>query len=166
MRQPCGAGWKPAADCQSALLKPILIIGIGNAFRSDDAAGLLAARQVGEAAGPAITVLENADLLEAFKTAAHVVLIDAVRSGAGPGSIVRIDASERSLPRELFGSSTHAFGLAHDVEMARTLGQLPARLIVYGIEGSNFAPGTTLSPEVERAIPELVHRIADDITQR
>jgi hydrogenase maturation protease len=139
------------------------VIGIGNAFRSDDAAGIIAARQLAESAGPAITVLENADLLEAFKTSAHIVLVDAVRSGAGPGSIVRIDASEHSLPHELFGSSTHALGLAHDVELARTLGQLPERLIVYGIEGSNFAPGTTLSPEVERAIPELVHRIADDI---
>jgi hydrogenase maturation protease len=140
------------------------VIGIGNLYRSDDAAGIIAARQLGEAAGPAITVLENADLLEVFKTAADVILIDAVRSGAGPGSIVRIDARERDLPREIFASSTHALGIASNVEMARTLGQLPARLIVYGIEGSNFAPGTTLTPEVERAIPELVRRIADDVT--
>ena len=52
-------------------------------------------------------------------------------------------------------SSTHAFGVADAVELARALGRLPGRLDVYAIEGASFTAGDSLSPEVERAVDDL-----------
>lgn len=46
--------------------------------------------------------------------------------------------------------------MAEAIELARTLKQLPAKLIIYGIEGKHFAFGMGLSPEVEQATAEVV----------
>lgn len=132
-----------------------MIIGVGNRFRGDDAAGLAVA---GRLRG---SLLEGdpATLLETWKDCDRVVLIDAVSSGAAPGTIHRFEAEKGPLPSTLFRGSTHAFGVPDAIELARALKRLPQSLIVYGIEGKNFEAGEELSPEVVRAIDRLVERI-------
>ena len=102
---------------------------------------------------------EGASLIEAWKDAESVIVIDAVRSGAPPGAVQRFDASQRKLPAVFSSTSTHSFGLAEAIEMARTLKQLPPHTIVYGIEGENFAAGTELSAAVAHAVDDVVERI-------
>ncbi len=85
-----------------------------------------------------------------------MVIIDATRSGAPPATIRRMDASLGPLPTGLHGSSsTHALGLADNVELGRALERLPARVIVYGIEGARFGAGCGLSDEVRAQLPTL-----------
>jgi hydrogenase maturation protease len=43
------------------------------------------------------------------------------------------------------------------------LGRLPARLVVYGIEGRDFTQGEGLSPEVDAAIDEVVRRVTEEV---
>lgn len=140
-----------------------LLIGIGNEYRRDDAVGLIIARRVQEKALKTITVREasgeGAALMEAWKEAQTVILVDAVCSGAEAGTIHRIEAREQPLPAKFFHYSTHAFSVAEAIELARVLNQLPPRLIVYGIEGKNFAAGVGLSPEVN----EVVQKVMDDV---
>ena len=122
-----------------------LVIGIGNAARGDDAAGLIAARRLGglEHEGDPL------GLLDVWDGVGLAVVIDAVSSGAEPGTIHRFDAAAAPLPALLRTStSTHAVGLAEAIELARSLGRLPDRLIVYGIEGERFEAGTDLTPAV------------------
>src|SRR5215207_5591238 len=57
--------------------------------------------------------------------------------------------------------STHAFGVADAIELARTLGRLPARLEIYTIEGADFTAGAGLSPPVAAAVNALTRRIVD-----
>ena len=150
----------------SAAQPEIRIIGIGNAYRSDDGAGLAVAQRVREKlAGGAVIIEQSGDgaeLLELWKGAATVILVDAVHSNATPGTIHRLDAAAAEIPRRMFRYSTHGFGVAEAVEMARALKQFPAHLIVYGIEGKNFATGAALSPEVEQAAAEVAMRIVDE----
>jgi hydrogenase maturation protease len=131
------------------------VIGLGNAARGDDAAGLIAARRLGgiEHEGDPLA------LLDVWDGAESVVVIDAVRSGAAAGTIHRLDADE-PLPAALRTStSTHAVGLAEAVELARALGRLPARLTVYGIEGERFDAGTGLTPAVSAAVDAVVDAV-------
>jgi hydrogenase maturation protease len=58
---------------------------------------------------------------------------------------------------------THAFSVAEVVEMARTLGHLPQRLIVYGIEGKDFESGLGLSPDIETAAEEAAFRVKAEL---
>ena len=136
-----------------------VIIGMGNEYRGDDAAGLIVARRLG--GGAIESSGDGAALIEAWRGAEVVIVIDAARSGAPAGTIHRFDARERELPREAF-ASTHAFGLAEAVELSRALGELPPRMIVYAVEGAGFDAGAGLSPEVERAIGVLVERIRQE----
>src|SRR5512145_3075445 len=122
-----------------------LIIGIGNEYRSDDAAGLIVARRLKERLADSVKVIEQsgdgAALMEAWRGAETVIIFDAVMSGAAAGTIHRFDVSAQPLPKSGFRCSTHAFGVAEAIELARALGELPRSLIVYGIEGNNFAAG-------------------------
>jgi hydrogenase maturation protease len=145
----------------------ILVIGVGNPFRQDDGAGLAVARKLKELADGTFSVVEEggegATLLESWKGAGALLLLDAVQSGAEPGTIHRLDAISQALPVNMFRDSSHAFGIAEAVELARALGRLPETLIVYGIEGKEFQAGTGLSHEVESALPVVVERVLEEI---
>lgn len=145
----------------------ILIVGIGNEFRGDDAAGLHAARGLQRESGGAFTVLEHtgdcSDLMQIWKSSDKVIVIDALHSGRAPGTIIRLDASRQTIPPDSISFSTHVFGLMHAVELSRALDQLPPELIVYGIEGCDFEIGKGLSPQVAAAITKVQEEILAEI---
>lgn len=145
----------------------LLIIGIGNPFRGDDAAGMMAARLLKDSGLDSAIVIEHsgegASLMETWKGADAIILIDAVSSGGVPGTIHRLEPISNPLPAHMFQSSTHAFGLPQAIEMARALDELPPRLIVFGIEAANFKPGAELSPEVRAALPEVAKQIVSEM---
>ena len=111
-----------------------IVIGVGNPFRSDDAAGLEVARRLQN-----VTAHESSlggfELMDLWQGADEVVIVDAMHSQSPPGTIRRYDALEDPLPAKTFASS-HAIGVAETIEMARRLGRLPAQLYVYGIEAT------------------------------
>jgi hydrogenase maturation protease len=144
-----------------------LVIGIGHPDRGDDAVGRIFAARLAGRAPEGVTVLdidgEAARLLDLFDGADDVIVVDAAVSGAKPGTIHRLDAVAGALPPAMFGMSTHAMGLADSIELARALGQLPKRCIVFAVEGSAFELGETLSPLVERAVDDVVLRVLDEL---
>jgi len=149
----------------------IKVIGVGNAWRRDDAAGLLAARRLGADPLPQVQVSEcpgtMSAIQEAWKGAACVIVVDAVVSGGPPGTIHRFAAHRDGLPVEGFRSpSSHGWGVAEALALGRLFQELPPVLIIYGIEGKNFDPGQDVSPEVAAAIPEAAGRIRREIQAR
>ena len=138
---------------------PVRLVGIGNRYRHDDGVGIAVVEGVSGRlpAGASAHLCEGepAGLLEAWEGAEAVLVVDAVSSGAAPGTIHRLEAAAEPLPAALFRGSTHAFGLAEAVELGRALGRLPGRLAVFGIEGERFDAGEGLSPAVGRAAAEL-----------
>jgi len=151
-------------------LPQILVIGVGNDYGGDDAAGHLVVRKLKAMEGDIVRIVEEsgegASLMEAWRGGDVAIVIDAVRSGAVPGTIHRFEAETQPIPGRLFAYSTHAFSVAEAIEMARALDQLPAELIIYGIEGNSFDPGGELSLEVRAAVDEAVQRISQEIVQR
>lgn len=145
----------------------ILVIGIGNEYAHDDAAGLLVARAFKAQAPEGVVVLEQsgegAALMELWTGACAAIVMDAARSGGPPGAVHRFDAGREPLPAETFRGSTHAFGLYQAVEVARSLGRLPPRLTVFAIEGRDFTAGIGLSAELEGAVPATVAAVIREI---
>jgi hydrogenase maturation protease len=148
-------------------MKRILVIGVGNEFRGDDAVGICVARRLAALRLPEVRVLEQsgegADLIDALETAECVYLIDAVSSQGLVGSIYRFEAHEQSLPAQYFGVSSHAFGVSEAIEIARSLGQLPSKLVVYGIEGSDFEIGGGISPAVGQAAENMIRQLLQEL---
>jgi hydrogenase maturation protease len=145
------------------------VIGVGNAWRRDDAAGLLVARQLKAQGLTGVEVRESpatgTDIYEAWKGAAGAIVVDAVTGGGPPGTIYRFEAhDEGEVPLQGFRSaSSHGWGVAEALGLGRVFRELPPRLIIYGIEGKDFQPGQVVSPEVAAAIPEVVARVRGEI---
>jgi hydrogenase maturation protease len=141
----------------------ILLIGVGNPLRGDDAAGVRAAKLIRDRNHPSIRVIEHdgegASLMEAWAGGQTVIVADAAWSDSPPGTIYRFDATQQPLPGKLFQRSTHAFGLHEAVELSRALNRLPRRLIIYGIRVKSLEIGASLSDEVEKSVQEVVERI-------
>jgi hydrogenase maturation protease len=144
----------------------VVVIGVGNRYRSDDRAGLEAARRVRELA-PDVEVIElegePTSLIDAWEGADAVYVIDAVSSGREPGTVYRFDARTEPPPPQFRHRGTHAFSVADVVELARALDRLPGRLVAYGIEGDGFGAGEGLSPVVEHAVQEAVGRLLAEL---
>jgi hydrogenase maturation protease len=134
----------------------IAIIGVGNDFRGDDAAGLLCARKLKKCLNQnEAEVVELSgdisELLEAIPKWDAVIIVDAVQSIATPGTILRIDLVEASKSASHFNSSTHTLDLLKLLELLKNIDKLDTQVIVYGIVGSNFSFSTTVSADVNAA---------------
>ncbi len=106
---------------------------------------------------------EPAALIEAWRDADRVVLIDAAHGPAAPGTVHRFDANASALPVTLSSSSSHSLGVAEAIGLSRALGSLPRRLAVYCVEAESVEPGAPLSARVEAALPVLLARVLDEI---
>ncbi len=141
----------------------VLVIGIGNDFRGDDAAGLLAVRKIGERNIPGMVCKEShgegTELLLLWEHQPSVILIDAVRSGCAIGQIHTIDLRRESLPHYFQVTSGHSLHIGHAIEMGKLTGNLPEVLLFYGIEISDCTPGAGVDEAVERAVGEVVEII-------
>ncbi|MDK2744484.1 MAG: hydrogenase maturation protease [Nitrospira sp.] len=144
----------------------IRVIGLGNGLRGDDAAGLLAARQVRQIIGGRAEVIEaemaGVDLIELMKSAYAVILIDAARSGQASGTVHRLDASAGPIGCQIFPRSSHAIGMVDALELARAMGVLPPKVIVYGIEAGNTEAGQPLSSPVAKAVDQVVDQVIQE----
>ena len=150
----------------------ILLIGVGNAFRSDDGLGIYVVRELRHHLPNSIRIIEmsgeGTSLMAAWRDAKHVLLIDAICSGEPEGSkpdgtVHRVNAIEERIPKQMFNSSSHTFGVGEAIELARQLNQLPTTLVLYGIEAESFETGAGLSESVVRSVPDLLHTIEHDI---
>jgi len=145
----------------------MLVLCCGNADRGDDGAGILAARRLREMG---IDAREHdgeaVSLIEAWRGADEVMLVDAVVTGKRPGTVSVWDALDAPLSGRPLLSSSHALGLAEAVQLACTLGWLPRRLTLYGIEARQFEFGTQPSKAVLRGVERAARRIHEYCTHQ
>jgi len=150
---------------------PIIIIGLGNVYRGDDRVGVIIAQKIKALNLSGVKVYDcmndGSQLIETWTGAGRVYVVDCAVSGQKAGFIYRFDALTEKIPEKCFAHfSTHAISVGDAVELAKTLGELPESLIVYGITGINFEAGTEMTPEVNRAADEVIERILNEIAER
>ena len=144
----------------------IQLIGVGSPF-SDDRLGWVAAEalqcssvvQAVEPGRMVVSILDRpgAMLLAHWQDADNVILIDAVHSGAAPGTLHCLTAAE--LASGGLPASSHGFGIACALELGRALGNFPGRVFLYGLEIDPAHAGPSLSPAVQSALPGFIRRI-------
>lgn len=144
---------------------PALVVGLGSPDSGDDAVGPAAARRVAHLDLPGVTVVEHEDptgLIDLWSDLDLAVVVDAVSSGAPPGTLLVMEAGENAGPlaenawARTGRGGTHAFGLAAAIELARALHRLPRRLVLVGVEVATVEHGAELSPPVQAALNEVV----------
>jgi hydrogenase maturation protease len=102
-------------------------------------------------------------VLDAMDGADAVWIVDACVSGAPAGTIRRLDAAAGPLPAGMARGSTHGLGVADAVELARTLGTLPARCIVWAVEAGTVEAGAPVTTAVAEAVETVARRIRAEI---
>ena len=139
----------------------MIVVGVGNPDRGDDGIGPWIAHRLAASTHATSCRGETTELMDLWSDHDDVVVIDAMRSGADPGTLRRFDAHDGPFPTQAFTGSTHNFGLAEAIELSRALGTLPRRLIVYGIEGESFEMGAELSAPVLEAARRLLEELTN-----
>ena len=144
-----------------------LVIGVGNRFRRDDAAGLVAAELVRDETTDDVHVVtfegDLTSLVDVWDGSSRVFVVDAVRSGGRPGTVYRFDAGRDPAPAPFHGRGTHTLSIAEVVELARAVHRLPDALVTYGIEAEAFDPGEGVSAEVEAGAHEAADRLLAEL---
>lgn len=135
-----------------------VVIGLGNELCSDDAVGLAVARQIEGAVEGGCPGLGLLDLIAGFDRA---ILIDAVVSGAAPGTVHRFTLAD--LPdRRLLPLSLHGVNAVDALVLGQVAApeQLPAEVVIIGVEIVERAPFRSgLSPAVAAAVPSAVDAV-------
>ncbi len=145
----------------------ILVAAIGNPDRGDDGVGPLVAQKLsGKLPAGAKLVVRAGDMMSLIEDWAGVdalICVDAAAERGAPGRVTRIDLAEEALPPDLSFTSSHAFGLAEAIELARVLDLAPRQIIVYAIEGVCFDTGAPFTPAVLSAATEVADRITEEV---
>lgn len=144
----------------------IIIVGIGNPYRGDDAAGWTVIDGLKETVGSTIKLVKQqgdvAELLDIFAHHKSVYLVDACRSNELTGAWQRIDVHQQPIPPENSQTSTHGFSVSQAIALAKNLDQLPNKLILYAITGDNYSISCILSPLVVKSIHSVIKAILNE----
>jgi hydrogenase maturation protease len=148
----------------------VLVAGVGNPSRGDDGAGPEVVRLLEGRVPPhvrlATVAADPLALIETWDGASHVVAVDAMRTGAPPGTVRRLEVTAPGGGHGLVAgaaTSSHGFGLAETLALAGPLGRMPPRVTVFGIEAAAFDPGAPLSPPVAAAVTTVAERILGEL---
>jgi len=145
----------------------LLVLGLGNLLLGDDGVGSAAVALLLDRYQPPrdVRVLDGGTLglalLPYLDDADAVVLVDAIRADAAPGSLVRLDG-EQVAPAVATRLSPHQIGVADLLDGARWLDRYPARLVLLGIVPETMDLAVGLSPDVAKSLPDLVERVVEE----
>lgn len=144
----------------------ILVLGLGNPLVSDDSVGL----RVAEALKPLLADLPDVEVSEDYWGGLRLmermvgydwaIVVDAIQSGAQPGTIHRLTPDSISTQRS---ASAHDVNLPTALEFGRTAGvALPKNdnILLVGIEADDVVTfNEQCTPAVEASIPLAVDEV-------
>jgi hydrogenase maturation protease len=142
-----------------------LVLGLGNDILTDDAIGLLVARQLQQqvANQPSIDIHETSEmglaLLDFFTGYSRVILVDSIQTGKAPAGFVHeLDAA--SLKR-FTGRTPHFLGVGETLALGRKLEvPMPEQVTIFAVEVEDpFTLSTRMTPALQSALPQIVERI-------
>ncbi len=145
----------------------ILVAAVGNPDRGDDGVGPLVARKlVGRLPPEAKLVVRSGDmmsLIEDWSGCDALICVDAAAARDTPGRIHRVDLATETLPPDLSFTSSHAFGVAEAIELARVLDMAPKKIVIYAVEGCCFDAGAPFTSAVASAASEVADCVAAEV---
>jgi hydrogenase maturation protease len=146
----------------------VLVLGLGNVLLGDDGVGPAAIARLERdyRVPPAVRLVEGGTLglllLDEIAEARHVILVDAVATGAPPGALVRLDGAEvMDAVRDRL--SVHQVGVADLLNAARLIGRYPASVVLLGLVPGAISLALARTHVVEDAIGTLVSAIVTEL---
>jgi hydrogenase maturation protease len=149
---------------------PVLVLGLGNVVCTDDGVGIAAVHKLlREYAMPEGVVAVDGgtlglSLLPLVDNASQVIMVDAVAADEPPGTQVRVEGDEVA-PAVYERLSPHQIGVADLLAGASLLDRYPDRVVILGVVPDSIELGLRRTPAVEAAVPRLVERVVEELTE-
>ena len=148
----------------------IVVLGVGNILLTDEGIGVRAVEklQLDFDLPPEVVVIDGGtsgmEMLEDLSSADHIIIIDAVRSGNPPASIIKLVGEQVPV---FFKTklSPHQIGLSDVLATLELTGEQPGGVTVIGVEPVSLETGMALSPQVEVLLPEVVSLVVAALHQ-
>jgi hydrogenase maturation protease len=144
------------------------VIGIGNLLRADDGIGVHVVNRLREER-PEIEAVDlstaNIEILDFIRNRDEVIIVDAMRSGAEPGTIRKMSPGE--LKRVDFAYS-HGLDLYGVIMLGMELypDEMPRKLVVLAVEAGDIDSFTSeLTPRVREAVPRILEAIEEEFRE-
>ncbi|PKU23111.1 HyaD/HybD family hydrogenase maturation endopeptidase [Telmatospirillum siberiense] len=146
----------------------VVILGIGNILMSDEGIGVHAV----EALQQRFLLPDNVEVVDGGTTGmellpdlqgAHdLIVIDAVRVGAAPGSVVRLEGEE--VPAFFKTKlSPHQVGLCDVLAALRFSGGAPERVVLIGVQPVSLEMAMELSPDVAAKMDRVLELVTEEL---
>ena len=144
----------------------IVVVGLGNSCRTDDAVGVAVATALKDVALPDVHVVtgivDPLGLLEAWAGAGLAIVVDAaVATPSVPGRIRRCALAELVAARGAL--SCHSVDVPAAYALGQALGRLPDALVVFTVEAGDTGYGIGMTPRIATAVPEVVRLVVAEI---
>jgi len=146
----------------------VLVLGIGNVLLMDEGVGVKAVEELERkfAFPDGVELLDGGtsgmELLSAIANRDYLIIIDAVKSGQPPGTVVRFEGSEvPSVFRTRI--SPHQLGLSDLLAALILIDELPDKLVLFGVEPGEIETGFNFSEEVEANFEKLLNAVVDEL---
>jgi hydrogenase maturation protease len=134
----------------------VVVAGFGSPHGDDRAGwelvGRLARRP--DVTARLISVREGTQLLNELDGCGWLIVVDACFGSGPPGTISRFEWPDPRIRRH-HDRSTHQIGLTNALDFAQQLGQLPAQVVVFGVEGHNHGFIGPITSDVSCALDKL-----------
>ena len=162
------AGTSPGLDREATGSRGVLVLGLGNILLQDEGVGVRAV----EALYRDYRLCEGVDVLEGgtsgmallddIRNRDHVIVVDAVKTGRPPGSVVILVDDE--VPA-FFQSkvSPHQLALSDLLAVLKLTGEQPASITVVGMEPQSLDIGLELSELIAARVETLVNRVVEQL---
>ncbi|GGM59513.1 peptidase M52 [Thermopolyspora flexuosa] len=141
----------------------VLVIGCGNLLRGDDGVGPILVRHLWERGiPPGAQIVDGGtagmDVAFRMRGARRVVLVDAARTGAEPGTVYRVPGPAVAELPPLAGMNAHSFRWDHALAFAHWLlkDDYPDDVTIFLIEAACLDPGAELSAPVRRGMERVI----------
>lgn len=161
-----------AAEAEEPVVRAgILVLGLGNILLSDEGVGVRAVEALVEQ-GPlprGVEVLDGGtsgmDLLDQIAGRAHLIVVDAVKTGRPPATVVRL--AGKDVPAFFRARvSPHQMGLSDVLATLWLMDAAPAHVTVIGVEPVCLDLSLELSPPVAARLPQVLALVREEIAAR
>ncbi len=146
----------------------VLVLGIGNVLMMDDSIGVRVIEELEKryCFPQGVELLDGGtsgiELLSYIGDRDHLIIIDALKSGLPPGTVVKVEGEDVPA-RFMTRISPHQLGLSDVLAAATISGQLPGNLVLFGVEPKTVRLGLGLSNEVRASLDKLVSTVIEEL---
>jgi len=158
----------PPVSLQTTQAAEVVLLGVGNILLTDEGVGVRAIEEIERryVLPESVRVMDGGtsgmELLDTLAGTQYLIIVDAVKSGTAPGTIVRLAGDDVPV---FFSTklSPHQVGLCDVLATLAVMDESPGETVIIGVEPSSLDLAMELSPAVGAVMPTLVETVLAEL---